>query len=91
MLPARFEPTVPASERSQTHALDRAATENGLLYEICCPHCGCEIPNLSNTELESWSCQDILCYREILLVAVTSVRVLTRGQADLERGEQTIQ
>jgi hypothetical protein len=29
--PARFEPTVPASERSQTHALDRAATGIGSL------------------------------------------------------------
>jgi hypothetical protein len=26
MLPARFEPAVPASERPQTHALDRAVT-----------------------------------------------------------------
>jgi hypothetical protein len=26
MLPAGFEPTIPASERPQTHALDRAAT-----------------------------------------------------------------
>ena len=54
MLPAKFEPTIPASDRPQTHALYRAATENGLLYEIhvCCPHCSCEIPNLSNTGLE---------------------------------------
>jgi len=27
--PSRFEPTIPASERPQTHALDRAATEIG--------------------------------------------------------------
>jgi hypothetical protein len=27
MLPARFEPTIPASERPQTHALDRAITK----------------------------------------------------------------
>jgi len=26
MPPARFEPTIPASERLQTHSLDRAAT-----------------------------------------------------------------
>jgi hypothetical protein len=26
MPPAKFEPTIPASERPQTHALDRAAT-----------------------------------------------------------------
>jgi hypothetical protein len=26
MHPAEFEPTIPASERPQTHALDRAAT-----------------------------------------------------------------
>jgi hypothetical protein len=29
ILPARFEPTVPASERPQTHALDRAVTRIG--------------------------------------------------------------
>jgi len=29
MLQARFEPTIPASKRSQTHALDRAATGIG--------------------------------------------------------------
>jgi hypothetical protein len=26
MLPAGFEPTIPVSERAQTHALDRAVT-----------------------------------------------------------------
>ena len=31
--PVRFEPTIPASERPQTHALDRAATGNGNEYE----------------------------------------------------------
>jgi hypothetical protein len=29
MPPVGFEPTIPASERPQTHALDRAATEFG--------------------------------------------------------------
>jgi len=29
MPPAEFEPTIPASERLQTHALDRAATVTG--------------------------------------------------------------
>jgi hypothetical protein len=29
MPPAGFEPTIPASERPQTHALDRAATAIG--------------------------------------------------------------
>jgi hypothetical protein len=29
MLPAGFEPTIPASERTQNHALDRAATGVG--------------------------------------------------------------
>jgi len=29
-LPARFEPAIPASERPQTNALDRATTEIGL-------------------------------------------------------------
>ena len=34
MLPSGFEPTIPASERPQTHALERAATGIGwkLLY-----------------------------------------------------------
>jgi len=32
--PAAFEPTIPASERPQTHTSDRAATEIGLLFEI---------------------------------------------------------
>ena len=31
MPPAGFEPTIPASERPQTHALDRAATGIGQL------------------------------------------------------------
>ena len=30
MLPARFEHTIPARERPQTHALDRAATGDQL-------------------------------------------------------------
>jgi hypothetical protein len=30
MPPAGFEPTIPASERSQTHALDRADIEIGV-------------------------------------------------------------
>jgi hypothetical protein len=38
MLPAGFEPTIPASERPQTHALDRAATgidwKNAILPQI---------------------------------------------------------
>jgi len=29
ILPERFEPAIPASERPQTHALDRAATAIG--------------------------------------------------------------
>ena len=32
---AGFEPAIPASERPQTHALDRAATGIGLVYEVC--------------------------------------------------------
>jgi hypothetical protein len=31
MPPAGFEPTIPADERPQTHALDRAATGTGPL------------------------------------------------------------
>ena len=34
MLPAGFEPTVLASERLQTHALDRAAIGTGRLHYI---------------------------------------------------------
>jgi len=33
--PVGFEPTIPASERPQTHALDRAATGTGI-HIICC-------------------------------------------------------
>jgi hypothetical protein len=33
MPPAGFEPAIPASERPQTHALDRAATVIGLIKE----------------------------------------------------------
>jgi len=33
MLPAGFEPAIPASERPETHALDRAATEIGQMME----------------------------------------------------------
>jgi hypothetical protein len=32
MTPAEFEPAIPASERPQTHALDRTATEVGRLH-----------------------------------------------------------
>ena len=32
MPPAGFEPTISADERPQTHALDRAATGTGDLY-----------------------------------------------------------
>jgi len=34
MPPARFEPTIPASERPQTHTLERAETGIGLLYSL---------------------------------------------------------
>ena len=34
MPPAGFEPTIPASERSLSHALDRAATGIGLPSQI---------------------------------------------------------
>ena len=37
MSPVEFEPTIPASKRSQTHALDCAATEIGQInaVELC--------------------------------------------------------
>jgi hypothetical protein len=34
MPPVRFEPTIPASARPQTHALDRAATGIGLAVHV---------------------------------------------------------
>ena len=34
MLPARFEPTIPGSERPQTHALDRADTGIGMYVAL---------------------------------------------------------
>ena len=36
MLPAGFEPAISASERPQTHALDRAATGTGLSIQLFC-------------------------------------------------------
>jgi len=36
MPPAGFKPVIPASERPQTHALDREATGIGLLLDITC-------------------------------------------------------
>ena len=36
MAPVGLEPTVPASERPQTHALDRTATAIGHNMPICC-------------------------------------------------------
>jgi hypothetical protein len=32
-----FEPTIPASDRPQTYALDRAANGTGLLFLLLCP------------------------------------------------------
>jgi hypothetical protein len=34
MSPAKFEHTIPASALSQTHALDRAATEIGIILYL---------------------------------------------------------
>ena len=34
MPPVGFERTIPASERPQTYALDRAATEKGLIIRL---------------------------------------------------------
>ena len=34
MPPAGFEPTISAGERSQTYALDRAATETGSFFMV---------------------------------------------------------
>jgi hypothetical protein len=36
MPPARFEPTIPATEQPQTHALDRAATGIVCICKMCC-------------------------------------------------------
>jgi len=42
---AGFEPTIPASERPQTHALDRANTEMAMsLIEFCKNLCTPDIP-----------------------------------------------
>jgi hypothetical protein len=41
MSPAEFEPTIPASDRPQTHALDRSATVSfpyGYIYFILANH-----------------------------------------------------
>ena len=42
MLPAGFEPTIPASERPQAYALDRAATGAG---SVCVCVCVCRLTN----------------------------------------------
>ena len=39
--PAGFEPAIPASERSQTHALDRAANGTGAIICVCVCVCVC--------------------------------------------------
>jgi hypothetical protein len=39
MPPVRFEPTISAVERSQTHALDRAATGTGTQSIFCLLSC----------------------------------------------------
>jgi hypothetical protein len=39
MFPAGFEPTIPASERPQTHALDRAATGIGSVQDNSPNYC----------------------------------------------------
>jgi len=43
MPPAAFKPVIPASERLQTHVLDRAVTGNGTLH-LGYPHSQCRIP-----------------------------------------------
>jgi hypothetical protein len=48
-LPAGFEPAIPASERQQTHAVDRAATGIGSVPHL--PHLTCCTPTKSNLYL----------------------------------------
>ena len=52
MLPAGFEPIIPASERPQTHALDRAATGIGLKYTRLIK----SMSNNTRVKKEQWSC-----------------------------------
>jgi hypothetical protein len=40
MPPAEFEPAIPASERPQTHSLDRTATVIGILQYATCVDAG---------------------------------------------------
>jgi len=62
MLPAAFEPAVPASERPQTHALSRAATgtvyaellqRNDLIYFTETPSRSTKIPEHTNVFIPS--------------------------------------
>ena len=48
MPPVGFEPTVPANERPQTHALDRAATGTGnyVTYRVAKKSYGTGIPTV---------------------------------------------
>jgi transposase-like protein len=55
MPPAGFEPTIPASERLQTHELHRAATEIGYTtlqrFKITKHSCGYELTKRRNSAL----------------------------------------
>ena len=56
MPPVGFEPTIPASERPQTHALDSAATEGRRLNPYVAYYCACIILHFAQLSRNSEYC-----------------------------------
>ena len=50
MPPVGFEPAIPASERPQTYALDRAATGTGIMLHTRLPTQNIRFPSLPSVE-----------------------------------------
>jgi len=59
MRPAGFEPAIPAIERPQSHALDRATTGIGVYQTIRCHN-----PEYQNT---SWFSGNVMSWTELAL------------------------
>jgi len=72
MPPAGFEPTIPASERSPTHALDREATGNG-----CCPVNLVAYPKITTSVRYCTNCQLLIPRLPLLYGTVPTVSCLS--------------
>ena len=66
MLPARFEPTIPGSERPQTHTLDRAATGIGMFVALV---------THTNVALCTYICVELVIYICLAVGVYTGVTV----------------